>query len=564
MKKKRQVLKKAAAFFAAAFMLLGTSVTSFAAQTTEGITVPNDTKGSLTIHKYKMADTNNAGESNTASGGKEAEVTGAEPLGGVSFRITKVNEDGSVDTSWTAQIVETSKETGEAFLSELPLGRYKVEELGMLNGDGSDQVIPNTEDEAMKDGGDKDNGAITSKAFYVDVPMTTAEGNELNYNVHVYPKNEVLSIDKDVTFVGNKDDAFDMQEKQTWIINSTIPGNIAVEDANGKLVAAEKYAITDKIDSKLTYVEDSVKVTVVDKNYALLDNTLTPGIHYTVNYENSVLSVELTKAGKLLLKNAINNETNPAAFLQVRFETFINETAKPGEAIYNGASLDFGNIYGDTAHVEVPDGKNPDGTENPNEKDERPEVHTGAVSIKKVEKGNENKVLEGVEFMIFSDKVKAEAAVNALQSNRLPDAVDGALEVWDGTKYTKVVKTSGDGIAKFIGLAYYTQKPTGNPGSDTVIQKGEDEKGGKKTYYIVETKTHSGYQLPDKYYPVEISQTTSLSADPSYVITNTTQSILPKTGGAGTIMFTAIGLGIMAIAGIFLLMSKKDNSKDKA
>ena len=44
--------------------------------------------------------------------------------------------------------------------------------------------------------------------------MTQADGQTLNYNVHVYPKNEVLSIEKDVTYAGNKYDSFDMQENR--------------------------------------------------------------------------------------------------------------------------------------------------------------------------------------------------------------------------------------------------------------------------------------------------------------------------------------------------------------
>ena len=104
------------------------------------------------------------------------------------------------------------------------MGRYKVEELGLDSSDGSDAVLPNEKDDAM-----------VGKAFYVDVPMTQADGQTLNYNVHVYPKNEVLSIEKDVTYVGNKHDSFDMQENQTWIIHTAIPGNIALTNDNGRL-----------------------------------------------------------------------------------------------------------------------------------------------------------------------------------------------------------------------------------------------------------------------------------------------------------------------------------------
>lgn len=56
-----------------------------------------------------------------------------------------------------------TNESGEAVLEDLPLGRYKVEELGLDSSDGSDAVLPNEKDDAM-----------VGKAFYVDVPMTQA------------------------------------------------------------------------------------------------------------------------------------------------------------------------------------------------------------------------------------------------------------------------------------------------------------------------------------------------------------------------------------------------------
>ena len=560
--RKKKIWKRIVTIGLAAMMLLGTSATSFAAENAGETLVENVQKGSLTIHKYRMADTELAGDSNTGSGGKETQVPeGATALPGVTFRITKVNADGNEDNTWETPPIATDS-AGQISVNSLPLGRYKVEELGMLDGDGSQQVVPNTKDPAMIEGAGTAEGVITTKAFYVDVPMTASDGKTLNYDVHVYPKNEVISIDKDVTHVGNKDDSFDMNAEQTWIINSSIPGNIAVKDADGKTKYAKKYEIVDVLDTQLTY-KGGEQVYIVDKEYNKLGNaTLTAGTHYTLTVptetEGGTFKVALTDAGKQVLKDAIGRTANPAAFLQVRFNTVINKNAGMGIAIPNGAKLDFENSYGDNAKVSVPDGMDdngkPDGSV-----DKRPEVHTGAVGIKKIA-NDTNDILQGVEFMIFSDSIKADAAVKLAQSNKLPadlTKVEGALQVYDGSELTKVVTTDGTGIAKFKGLAYYTNKTTGKDENDVVINKGEDEKTGEKEYYIVEVKTAKGYQLPNKYYTVKISQTTSLSSDPSFTITNTKGSTLPKTGGRGTIIFTVTGLLIMAAAGVILLKSRK-------
>ena len=52
----------------AAVMFFGTMTTAFAVENS-GQVVGNDQKGSITIHKYKMPDAENAFESNTENGG---------------------------------------------------------------------------------------------------------------------------------------------------------------------------------------------------------------------------------------------------------------------------------------------------------------------------------------------------------------------------------------------------------------------------------------------------------------------------------------------------------------
>lgn len=228
-----KILKRLTTIALAAVMLFGTMTTAFAADENEGITVNNNKKGSITIHKYKMPDTENAFESNTESGGtalsEDKLPKTAVPLPNVQFKITRVvqNENGEWvsaegDLAYSAE-AQTDKD-GEITFGKLNLGRYKIEELGIDGGDGSNAVLPNEADDAM-----------AGKAFFVDVPMTEADGKTLNYDVHVYPKNEVLSIEKDVTYVGNKHDSFNMNEEQTWIINTAIPGNIALKKTRDQM-----------------------------------------------------------------------------------------------------------------------------------------------------------------------------------------------------------------------------------------------------------------------------------------------------------------------------------------
>jgi len=550
-----KILKRLTTIALAAVMLFGTMTTAFAADENEGITVNNNKEGSITIHKYKMPDTENAFESNTESGGtalsEDKLPETAVPLPNVQFKITRVvqNENGEWvsaegDLAYSAE-AKTDKD-GIITFGDLNLGRYKIEELGIDGGDGSNAVLPNEADDAM-----------AGKAFFVDVPMTEADGKTLNYDVHVYPKNEVLSIEKDVTYVGNKHDSFNMNEEQTWIINTAIPGNIALKKDSGsdEYNVAQTYEVVDKIDSQLTYKKydenGEVVVQAVTMTYGSVDGgALTKDTDYNVQIpsENNgnTLKVSLTDAGKVKLKKLINLSVEPAAFLQIQFKTVINETAKTGEAIYNGADLNFTNVAGsETVTVSVPE-------------DQRPEVHTGRISVKKVGEKVDGAPLEGVEFMIFDTLENAQAAVEVLQNNNPVEDIKGALEVYDPnqTKYTTIVRTNSDGVAEFKGLAYYTNKA-----NETDKVKGDNEGTGEKTYYIVEIKTVKGYQLPSKYFEVKVNQTSSVAADPTETIVNVKPSKLPAAGGRGTIIFTAVGLTVMAAAGIIILMSRKKKDR---
>lgn len=531
----RKVFRKLTTIALAAIMLLGTMTTALAEEN-KGNIVDSDKTGSITIHKYKMPDTENAFDSNTEAGGvelKESQLpTTAEPLANVQFHIVKMAQDqaGNWQETKVSYVVVTN-ESGEAVLEDLSLGRYKVEELGLVNSDGSDAVIPNTTDDAM-----------VGKAFYVDVPMTEEDGHTLNYDVHVYPKNEMLSIDEYVASVGNKHASYNVKEAQTWIIQASIPGNIALKDSAGNYTAATTYEMVDELDSRLSYIAESLSVSVLNADGVELEVLTAEDYTFTEPQEEAggTLRVSLSEKGKNKLKQAVNaaEKEKQAALLQVCFDTYINKDAAPATAIENYATLNFAGVSknrtvtGDVT-VAVAEG-------------EYPEVHTGRIAVKKIA-GDTQKPLSGVEFMIFDTPEKAKDAVKSLQENKAVDA-KSALEVYDpnGGDYTKVVKTNGKGIADFTGLSY---------GEKQAVNEGET------TYYIVETKTAAGYQLPSKYFEVTVNHDSSTAVDPSDTIINVKQSKLPAAGGRGTIIFTAVGLSVMAAAGIIILMSRKKKDR---
>ncbi|RFA36563.1 hypothetical protein CAI16_04025 [Virgibacillus dokdonensis] len=134
----------------------------------------DESNPSLTIHKFEQEPGTEPGEDGTGLPGQNAE---GDPVEGVTFTLKQTHQYNVETDEWTevADGETFEKQTGAdgtvVFTKDdgLELGRYEVTET-----DGPADVILNPD------------------PFYVDVPMTGEDGTTLNYDVHVYPKNETV------------------------------------------------------------------------------------------------------------------------------------------------------------------------------------------------------------------------------------------------------------------------------------------------------------------------------------------------------------------------------------
>ena len=193
MKKFKKLL---AGLLAGAMMLGSMSATAFAAEETNtpkmtAATIDTSLKGSLTIHKYEY--NGNSGKTGTGETSDESNVpSDAKPLEGAGFTIYKVADvkeltsyystnpttlpsvNDYVETGKIKQKYENTKvkekitkADGTATFTNLELGFYVV-------------IETTTPDK------------VTTPAdpFLVSIPMTTVDGDNWLYDVHVYPKNK--------------------------------------------------------------------------------------------------------------------------------------------------------------------------------------------------------------------------------------------------------------------------------------------------------------------------------------------------------------------------------------
>ena len=611
--------------------------------------------GSITIHKYEyngQVKPDSTGEENDVNN----LPVGATPLEGATFSIYKVMDraalrnyyDGTdgqtkvtVDTYLngtkdaiksnesysTAVATATTGEDGIAEFPNLQLGLYVVVETG-------------TPDK------------VTSpvKPFLVSVPMTKASNpSEWLYGIHVYPKNgttygEVKIVktgrvgsDTDgalsgVTFTLEKWD--ETASKWNPVTASDKDGTAfnLTTDKNGEIsvsgLSQGKYRfIEQSIDGNNTYIIDQtpiefevtkegkikykdgepqaavtfnvtndrpdVEKNVIDKNdspkteadYSVGDKVpyqitvtvpenITKLTTFTVSdtpdnlkYNNdavltcndaavdrSVYTIATESNGfKITFKPSQMADYAGKTIIINYSATLLSTADQTGAGNRNDVSLVYSNKIG------------VDGDGNPTE-GEKKEIHDGTfvytfkVKVHKIA-DDTNKGLENVEFDLY--KIDPNGTVTG--------AAAKALGLDPNEKWTKVneapLKTNKDGYVEQGGLA-----------------NGE--------YYLVETKTASGYNLLKAPVKVTLSiqaettwdstsiydekgnllkhtvneKTTTFSGgdegNPEYTITvvNRKGFNLPTTGGFGTLLFSGIGV-LLVVAGVGVLLSLKKKNR---
>ncbi|HEM3706874.1 TPA: SpaH/EbpB family LPXTG-anchored major pilin [Streptococcus suis] len=470
-------------------------------------------------------------------------LTPTDFLGGITFKVYNVtdeyydayntfvkdNPDKSVSDANTAAATEVEGEPGDA-----PSGKTAVA-TQTTAGDGSAKFSLNAKigtrdavylfvEQASGDVETIANNLVLSFPVYELNPDGTYTDRELT-DIHLYPKNitKEIPFTKEITNKRGDDKKTDFSIGQTinYKLTATIPANIAetnlVNGDSQNVYNFFKFVDTFKT-SELTFINANHSVTVSDGTTGTTLTTLTPltPADYEVRVEpgavpgTTTVTTALTAAGIDKLAPHANKE------ISFNYQMKINSLEYIDEDIVNTAFATFGH-----------DGEN--GWKKETKRDSET-VKTGGYKFVKVDVNNNAKTLDGAQFVVRKS--------TAADAEYFVATVDGGVWTTDINK-AKVYTSNAEGIVDVKGLEY-------------------------GTYQLQETKAPEGYALPTG----KVAYTEFIVKNDSYKnianlpldkIFNTPKGFLPQTGGAGIILFVALGAAMVGLAGVYFTSRRKDS-----
>ncbi|WP_196478338.1 LPXTG cell wall anchor domain-containing protein [Bacillus sp. SRB3LM] len=522
-------------------------------------------KGTLTIHKYAQEKDGVQGLEGDGSANQEVPKD-AKPLKGVTFEVKrvasfeKISNDGKIVKEDVKPVMGATPnqvvtdDNGQAVLKDLPLGRYEVKEVA---GPPHVNLNPNT--------------------YTVDIPLTNKEGKVLNYDVHMYPKNEIKRGAVDLIKTGVNEKALAGAVFSLFKKDGTEVKKELVTDANGHIrVQGLEYGEYYFQETKAPkgYIIDPTKREFFVKNSGTIneDGTITSGTVVKLevkNYEEPTIDKKINAKLEALPINPLTNynydydiktlipEDIKEYKKYVVTDTLANRLVIQGKPI---VKIDGAEVNANVVEVAIEgqkvtatvidftklDGKKefhlqiksqvkegvPSGSEilntakidftNKNdvmgEKESKPVVvvpTTGIIELTKIDGANKNK-LKGAEFVLKDH--------------------NGKIVVVAGKEVTGV--SDEHGVIKWSNIPY---------GDYQIFET-------KAPTYTKEDGTKASYQLLKDPIDVKISennQTVKLTIE-----NNKSGWILPVTGGIGTTLFTVIGLTLMLTAALVFFRKK--------
>lgn len=322
------------------------------------------------------------------------------------------------------------------------------------------------------------------------------------------------------------DDTFSIGETIPYKVSFEEAYNFYIETVEGKSTAHKiyNYILEDTMPAAVTLEKNSFKVTVNDVDInadASEDNNSSVSFDDT----NHKFTVTIPWAATTDAEKDDFFYHDAPAKIVVTYNGVLTSTANLGSVMdqKNNNKAEF--KYND----EISTGE------------KEKEVYSGKITIDKVEAvkpGETPKKLEGAKFVV----------------------IDKASKDTEGVKYLKYDATANDGKGAFSWLE---KKDAAQATVYTTDVNGAAEISGLAagTYYLLEIEAPQGYNVLTAAQPVTLTKgknannVDQLLATPQ--VANNKGTILPSTGGMGTVAFAVVGLIVMAGAAITLIIKKR-------
>ena len=312
------------------------------------------------------------------------------------------------------------------------------------------------------------------------------------------------------------------------VVKYTVTGSVPDTTGYDKYV----YTIHDELSNGLDFVNDAngtavtdstVNVTVAFKTAGVSATGTTPTTATLDTTNNKKMSLDLSAWVRA-------NQINKGKEFTVTYYAKVNKDAVVTEK--NSATLEYGNNPSDTTTTTPSEAKTP----------------TYPLNINKIKAGTTDDRLAGAKFSLYNSESDATSGTNAIKVTG-----SNGNYVVDPTSENTVFES-----VKSIDGQNYNLRVNG-------LAAG--------TYYLVETDAPAGYNKLTDPIKVEIKKSTNEDvnawtlfnndenvADKIIDVENSTGSILPSTGGMGTISFTVVAaLLVLGVAISFIRDRKREN-----
>ena len=302
----------------------------------------------------------------------------------------------------------------------------------------------------------------------------------------------------------------------TFTVKSKVPDTTNFETYNMKF--------TDTFSDGLTFVPGSVTVKIGDDVMTVSDD-------YTVTEPNggdNTLVIELVN----VIDHITDSEYATGDEIVITYKAKLNKNA-------------IGEVNPETNQVKINYSNKPTGGYDGETEVDKDKVYTFDIDLHKYAAGNESAYLAGAEFKLYDNEGNAQAET--------PDAAIKFVKV-DATHYR--VATAEE-IASPGALTITDTIVTVNTGMVNIDGLGEGD------YWLKETKEPEGFNKPADPFKITIdatfeadgtlaSSTVTVGTTPNTAndndvkIENRQGTLLPGTGGMGTVIFTVIGVAVIA------------------